>query len=90
MKIVSSAIKFQIPGTDYFHILCGKRHCDIFNLMYSLGITYDKNTYESGFMTDRNKFVDRRTAKIIAQSAGQIIRNSAGPSSKELYSEDLW
>ena len=90
MKIVSSAIKFQITGSDYFHILCGKRHCDVFNLMRSLGITYNKLTYESGFMTDRNKFVDRRTAKIIAQSAGQIIRHSAGIHSKDLYSEDLW
>ena len=90
MKIVSSAIRFQIPGSDYFHILCGKRHCDIFKLMCSLGITYDKKTYESGFMTDRNKFVDRRTARIIAEANNQIIRNSAGPNSKELYSEDLW
>lgn len=90
MEIVSSAIKFQITGSDYFHILCGKRHCDIFNLMRSLGITYNKQTYESGFMTDRNKFVDRKTAKIIAIHSGQIIRHSAGIHSKELYSEDLW
>ena len=90
MKIVSSAIRFQISGSEYFHILCGKRHCDIFKLVQSLGIAYDKKTYESGFMTDRDKFVDRRTAKIIAESAGQIIRNSAGPNSKDLYSEDLW
>ena len=90
MKIVCSAIRFQIPGSESFHILCGKRHSDIFKLIYSLGITYDKKTYEQGFMTDRNKFVDRKTAKIIAKSANQIIRNSTGIDSKELYSEDLW
>ena len=90
MKIVSAAIKFQVVGSENYNILCGKRHDAIFKFIHSLGIQFNRQTYVQGFMTDDDKFVDRRTAKIIAESAGQIIRNSAGPNSKELYSEDLW
>lgn len=90
MKIVSSAIKFQIVGSDYYHILCGKRHSDVFQLMYSLGIKYNKKTAQSGFMTDCNKFVDRKVARIIAKNAGQIINRSCPSSDKILFSEDIW
>ena len=41
MRIVSSAIKFQETGSPYWHIVCGKRHCDCFETMFNHKIVYD-------------------------------------------------
>lgn len=86
MKIISSAIKFQIIGSDYWHIMCGLRHADIFETMFNHKIKYDKNTAVQGFLTDTNQFVDRKEAVKIAWSALQI----SDPSIQILYSEDIW
>lgn len=82
--IIASAIKFKIEGSDYPQIMCGKRHSDIFNLMYDLGIKYQKPE-EQGFLTSYNGFVDREQGAILAYISGQIKEPK-----KELFSEDLW
>ena len=82
--IIASAIKFKIKGSDYPQIMCGKRHSDIFKLMYDLGIEYQKPE-EQGFLTSYNAFVDREQAAIVAHISGQIKEPK-----KELFSEDLW
>ena len=89
LTIKCSAIKFQIRGSEYFHIMCGKRHPDIFALIYDLGIDYDKLTSEQGFMTSDGHFVDRKTAYKIAEAANQIKRDN-GCSLKILFSEDIY
>ena len=85
-KLVCSAIKFQIVGSDYFHIMCGKRHADIFETMFKLRIQYEKTTHEQGFLTSNDRFVDRYEAVDIALAAGQISDTNI----KILYSEDVW
>ena len=85
-KLVCSAIKFQIIGSDYFHIMCGKRHADIFETMFQHKIQYNKKTHEQGFLTSNDRFVDRYEAVDIALAAGQISDNNI----KILYSEDVW
>ena len=83
--LISSAIKFQEIGSNYFQIMCGKRHADIFQRMFQLGIKYNKKTYETGFLTDNFQFLNRKDAASEALESGQI---------KELiiplFSEDVW
>ena len=39
-KLVSAAIKFKPKGCEYFQIMCGKRHCNVLEMMYNLRIEY--------------------------------------------------
>lgn len=85
--LVSSAIKFKLKDSNYFHILCGLRHCDIFEMMFKKGFDYDKDTCEQGFMTSDDRFVDRRIAVYVARAAGQVSQDF---NENILYSEDVW
>lgn len=94
MKVVSAAIKFYIKGDIYPTIMCGKRHCDVFQKMYNMHIDYDRQTAVQGFLTDNNTFIDRYEAFKIARAADQLL-----PEVKEeykdktitrLFSEDVW
>ena len=94
MKVVSAAIKFYIKGDTYPTIMCGRRHCDVFEKMYNMHIKYDKQTAVQGFLTDDATFVDRYEAFKIARAADQLL-----PEAKEeykdkritqLFSEDVW
>ena len=93
-KIISAAIKFKPKGSEYFQIMCGKRHCNVLEKIYNLHIEYDKKTSVQGFLTDNNTFVDRYEAFEIARAADQLL-----PEAKEeykdkvvtqLFSEDVW
>ena len=94
MKLVCSAIKFNIFGDCYPTIMCGKRHCDVWEKMHILHIKYDKNTYVQGFLTNENTFVDRYDAFEIARTANQFLPEAKEEykdvSSTALYSEDVW
>lgn len=48
----------------------------------------DKVNKTQGFITNENKFVDRKQAWMTAEKANQIIRQSGGYGT--LYSEDLY
>ena len=85
MPIVSSAIRFYIKDDLYPTVMCGKRHCDIFEKMHNLNISYDKTTAIQGFMTSVNRFVNRYEAADIAFMSGQIKGRV-----NCLYSEDIW
>lgn len=94
MKVVSAAIKFYIKDDTYPTIMCGERHCDVFEKMYNMHIDYDRQTAVQGFLTDNNTFVDRYEAFKIARAADQLL-----PEAKEeykdkiitqLFSEDVW
>ena len=94
-KLVCSAIKFQIIGDDYFQIMCGKRHPDVFQKMFQLGIQYDKKTHVQGFLTNKDRFVDRYEAVNIEKNANQLSAEFIEQLGKkkhiqELYSEDVW
>lgn len=80
-------------------VICGRRHHNciaLFALM--VGFPYDEKSQQihltevQGFLTNTNKFVNRRTAYKIAFEAGQIKgpnsdrkENSIGLTSEDLY-----
>ena len=90
-KLISSAIKFKPKGCDYFQIMCGKRHCNILEMMYNYRIDYERASAVQGFLTEDDQFVDRYDAYVMAVQSGQLLE--AMPNSlncKELYSEDIF
>lgn len=99
-KLVSAAIKFKPKGCKYFQIMCGKRHCNVLEMMYNLRIEYEKATAVQGFLTDEDQFVDRYDAAQMAYRNGQILPDSdllekmnADPdmlNAYQLFSEDVW
>lgn len=99
-KIVAAAIKFKPKGADYFQYFCGKRHCNVFEVMYKLGIEYEKATAVQGFMTNDDQFLDRYDAARMAYYSGQLSPDTelwqkmacddGEIYAHELYSEDLW
>lgn len=69
-------------------VACGYRHHNIFALRPK-GF---QGTETQGFLTSRDRFVDRREAKKIATEAGQLYREAAGEGLvfTNLFSEDLY
>lgn len=73
-------------------IVCGYRHHNIIHSVLSLtGLRTVKNgeksvgDYVQGFLTSKNRFVDRVEASRIAYEYGQIETMK-----KYLFSEDIW
>ena len=93
-KLVAAAIKFKPKGCEYFQIMCGKRHCNVLEMMYNLRIEYEKATSVQGFLTDEDAFVDRYEAFQIARAADQLLPEAkeeyANKTTTQLFSEDLW
>ena len=99
-KLVAAAIKFKPKGCDYFQIMCGKRHCNVLEMMYKLGIEYEKATAVQGFLTEDDQFVDRYDAARMAYYSGQLSPNTElwQKIAKDedmiyghpLFSEDVW
>ena len=99
-KLVSAAIKFKPRGCDYFQIMCGKRHCDVLEMMYKLGIEYEKLSATQGFLTDDDQFVDRYDAAQMAFRSGQMLKDTdiykkmcedqEHINAYPLFSEDVW
>lgn len=78
-------------------VLCGWRHGDVIAQMCGLkglrtvNFSYDfdhAGDHEQGFLTSKNRFVDRREAFDIASEAKQI--RGAMYDRNELYSEDIY
>lgn len=93
-KLVASAIRFKPKDSDYFQIMCGKRHCNVLELMFRHQLEYDKLSAIQGFITDENRFVDRYEAFHIAREANQLLSEAKEAyKNKEvvsLFSEDVW
>ena len=92
--IEMAAIKDKVTGS-VFALPKPKRHHDVIALMSSHKISPHGCT--QGFMTSRDRFVDRYEAARLANAAGQIIgRTGAGgipykiQEVTKLFSEDLW
>jgi hypothetical protein len=70
------------------YVMCGYRHCSIHG---QFGKTVKERQeqqlfeQEQGFLTSKNRFVDRIEGAKIAYKAGQIPQEK-----KKLYSEDLY
>lgn len=93
--ILCSAIWFD-DGEQHAHmpvniksgyVVCGMRHGNCFSTAYALckDRSYIKYEKEQGFLTSKNRFVDRLEAAKLAFYAGQIKQIT-----HILYSENLW
>jgi hypothetical protein len=98
-QLVAAAIKFKPKGCEYFQIMCGKRHCKVLEMMYKLGIEYEKKSVVQGFLTDDDQFVDRYDAARMAYHSGQLksdtelwqkMKQTDEIYAYPLFSEDLW
>lgn len=73
-------------------IVCGWRHSNCiatFNQLSGLkSNTVESGDYVQGFLTNFNRFVDRKEAVGIAEEAGQIINDQYNPN--QLFSEDIY
>lgn len=87
-KLVAAAIKFYPKDSEYPQIVCGKRHCDCFEWMFTHRVEYDKQIHEQGFLTENNQFVDRYSAMYLAHD--QLLNPSDYKPGSPLFSEDLW
>lgn len=86
-RILCSAIKATLKNKENPIIIAGYRHEDCFNSICSFMDFSNVIKEEQGFITSKNRFVNRIEAKQIAIQANQLIRES---SFKELISEDLY
>lgn len=84
-SIVACACVIPKRGLRFF----GKRHKDCFATMPHSIPRIERAAAEQGFLTSRDRFVDRKTAAFIALAAGQIKGKLITPSTW-LTSEDLW
>lgn len=70
-------------------VLCGWRHsCIIAQMNVVSGLKQHQTTEVQGFLTNKNRFVDRTEALAIAKAAKQV--NESKIYSKRLFSEDLY
>lgn len=92
--IVRAAIKYSLyPGDDTGGevILPLHRHCDGGKILKALGFkTGDFKTLEQGFLTEKDEFLDRRTAADHAYECGQLVETAEESRIEVLMSEDLW
>jgi len=77
-------------------VICGMRHCNVFTSVHliaekcgydkpNLFVTYEK---EQGFLTNKNRFVDRIEGRQIAIDAEQVLNMEK--LGRELFSEDIF
>lgn len=104
-KIICSAIWFkdgvkrthQPVNVDSGIVVCGHRHGHCFVILHELFpdrryiiMNKDGKTTIQGFLTNLNRFVDRKDAAFIAINANQIIRPFGIFDKNYLYSEDIY
>jgi len=88
------SVKYMPTNIDKGVVVEGHRHADIIrtvlNLLGKRTVQFGENSVGEtvqGFITSKNRFVDRIEAMKIAREANQIISDTTF---KELYSEDLY
>ncbi len=89
VKITHVAVK---TPTEIWSMPKPNRHHDVLRLMSHHEVHAYGNEIQ-GFLDENGKFLDRKTAYVLACTTGQIDRSWHPPNSydgNELYSEDLW
>lgn len=88
------SVKYMPVNINKGVVVEGHRHADIIrtviNLLGKRTCQFGENAAgesKQGFITNKNRFVDRVEAMSIARAANQIISDTSFP---ELYSEDLY
>lgn len=89
-EIIAAACIFPYYDKDekQYHdvIILGNRHCDCFEIAFNTGLKCNRDVRQ-GFITTKNRFLDRYEAKSLALANGQLKEDTL---IAELYSEDLW
>ena len=85
--VICAAVK---TTTD--KVFRGHRHCDCFAAIRSRHFAYDGSAESQGFVTSKNRYVDRAEAYDLQIAAGIKSVNPEGGYCREgeLYSEDLY
>jgi len=80
---------FSPYNVDTGIVFCGWRHPNcLYQMVAITGLTQHEAGEEvQGFLTSKNRFVDRKEGLEIALKANQVINIHYG---KQLYSEDLY
>ncbi len=78
-------ITHQPINIDKGVVVCGHRHHNIIELYCRLTTTKIGDNCIQGFLTNTNRFVDRKEGSLIAFQSGQILEPK-----DTLYSEDLY
>jgi hypothetical protein len=69
-------------------VICGRRHHNCINTFFELtGVPTRKPYHIQGFLTNTDRFVDRKEAYFIAKDANQLLHSKSNPT---LKSEDLY
>lgn len=101
-RIICSAIWYQELTTSHYLptnvdkgvVVCGHRHVHCIHTMVSLtgkrSVDSECGEYIQGFLTDKNRFVDRKEALKIAKEKNQIIHNISLDMGIGLASEDIY
>ena len=75
-------------GDNIYTLPRPKRHSHIYKYIYDNAGLVELRKGIDGFLTNTDRFVDRREAYQIAKNADQIISDDASPAA--LYTEDLY
>jgi hypothetical protein len=80
-KIICSAVYYN-NGETYIHqpfniktgiVICGHRHHNALFILSKMNLPINKRQITPGFLTNTNKFVNRKEAYKIAKSVNQIV-----------------
>lgn len=84
-KIVACAFRDPEDGGIFLSRTC---HAEIFRIFHQMGDKQIGHRCEQGFITNLNRFVDRKEALKIAVAANQELHKWCN--TDELYSEDIF
>ncbi len=86
--IVASSLRDKVTG-NVWSIINPGRHHHVIRYMHERGDGKYVAGAEQGFMTDKNRHIDRPTARALAIANGQVKEENL-VSSRHIFSEDLW
>lgn len=89
--VLCAAIWFD-DGIEYVHqpvktglVICGRRHHNCFYTVYILKPELKMVKHTEGFLTSKNRFLDRSEAARLALESGQIKEDIVTLLSEDLY-----
>lgn len=88
---LNAGMVHKCQNVDKGIVLCGWRHHNVINLYWALtGKKTSQVEKTQGFLTSKNRFVDREEAFAIAVATGQVSREQIVRDRQQLHSEDLY
>ena len=96
--IICAAIWYHDLKTDTHNpkniqtgmVVCGRRHHNVISVMANLGVRTATASHTQGFMTSKDRFLNREEAGKLAMEIGQIERTLDQEEVPTLISEELY